>query len=162
MSRLSEHLVKDYALANNDIEQLRLPDCYGLTPLKVIVAVHRRASALCCAQVSRSRAQAAPRIDAAWRVQKPSVDILGRNQASIGMARVDRGGLAPYRPAPVDPLAERRRPTRSHFAWPPAGAASMDTVNAALLPGGKPFNSKRPYNRVHRQHAKNPYDRLCR
>jgi hypothetical protein len=56
------------------------------------------------------------------------------------------------------PLKERSRPTRSHSARPPTGAASMDTLKAALMPGGKPLNSKRLYNRVHSQDEKNPYD----
>lgn len=34
----------------------------------------------------------------------------------------------PYR----RPLSERLRPTRSRSAWPPRGAASVDTSNAAL------------------------------
>lgn len=38
-------------------------------------------------------------------------------------------------------------------------AASMDTPKSCPFPlRGKPFNSKQPYNRVHRQGPKNPYD----
>jgi hypothetical protein len=57
-------------------------------------------------------------------------------------------------------LPERRRLTRFFFARPPGAVRPRPRANCCpFVLGGKPFNSKQPYNRVHRQRLKNPYHR---
>lgn len=61
---------------------------------------------------------------------------------------------------PSDPQAECEHPARGPLARPPRGAASLNS-ESALMREVKPLNSKQPYNRVHRQTQKNPYDSRC-
>jgi hypothetical protein len=68
-------------------------------------------------------------------------------------------GLAAQFPLLVDPFDRAPAPRAHSVARGLPRRRVHGHVEVALTPGGEPFNYKQPYNRVHRQQAKNHYDR---
>jgi hypothetical protein len=142
MSWLATHLVKDYAPANRNIEQVVLPESPQPSPRELIIAVDYQWSALCCAANSRTRAGSA-----ACKLRESEIDFetaptmstpSNRVEVLIAIAADFHHSVRPssihlaerYAPRESFRAASRRRRVRGLELLPLCREVSLSILNA--------------------------------